>query len=328
MSLESRLTASLHRRILRVKLAVKASDLVTCSGVQTDMKAVDRALRFVPIIAALVLQGCASAPVPTEWTIPVGPASDNHTLDDCIRNSACSKKLSVGHRGTITWAPENTKAALDAALLMGADAVEMDVRSTRDGILILMHDATLDRTTNCRGQVAEKTWGEIKDCKVRPILPGIQSDKIPTFRDALAWLKGKTVIDVDVKNPILIGKVATEVRAANMQHQVMVLTETLEAAKILADNGIAVLALAKNANAVSAALALSPKPVAVEVDIQLLPLVQKQVHQAGSRVFVDALGGCDLVGAPCYQRLVRFGADLIQTDRLPELVPFLEKVNH
>lgn len=286
----------------------------------------DRRSCFVLIAAAVILQGCASIPG-SDWTIPVGPRSDNHTLDDCIRNSACTKTLSVGHRGTITWAPENTKAAFDAALRMGADAVEMDVRSTSDGVLILMHDATLDRTTNCRGPVAEKTWGEIKGCRVRPILPGIPSDKIPTFHDALEALKGKTVIDVDVKSPILIEKVVTAIRAANMQHQVMVLTETIEAAKFLANNGIAVLALAKNANAVSAALALAPKPVAVEVDIKLLPLVQNQVHQAGSRVFVDALGACDLVGVPCYKRLVGSGADLIQTDRLPDLVPFLAKVN-
>ena len=291
------------------------------------MKIIDRTLWLVLSVTVLILQGCASIPADSEWAIPVGPPSDNHTLDDCIRNPACSKKLSVGHRGTIIWAPENTKSAFDAALLMGADAVEMDVQSTRDGVLILMHDATLDRTTNCRGQVAQQTWAEIRNCAVRPILPGIQSDKIPTFRGALEWLKGKTVIDVDVKNPVLVEKVAMEIAAANMQHQVMLLTETLEAAKILADRGVAVLALAKSASAVTAALALSPKPVAVEVDIKLLPLVQKQVHDAGSRVFVDALGACDLAGGPCYRRQVRSGADLIQTDRLPELVPFLEKVN-
>jgi hypothetical protein len=102
--------------------------------------------------------------------VPVGPSSNNHTLYDCIRNPFCDDVLSVGHRGTIIWGPENTIAAFSAAIGMGADAVEMDVRHTKDGTLVLMHDATLDRTTNCSGQISQKTWDEIKNCKVLPII--------------------------------------------------------------------------------------------------------------------------------------------------------------
>lgn len=284
------------------------------------------------IVLAAALQGCASIPdVPngagSEWTVPAGPASDNHTLDDCIRNPACTDRLSVGHRGTVIFAPENTKAAFDAALVMGADAVEMDVRSTRDGVLILMHDATLDRTTDCRGQVAQRTWDEIKGCTVRSALPGIPSDKIPRFADALEFLKGRTVIDVDLKVQVLNEQVAAAIRAAQMQNQVMVLTGSRDAAEFYARNGIAVLALADSSGQVARFLAMSPKPVAIEVDARLLPLVQRRIHQAGVRVFVDALGPCDLAGSACYQRLVRWGADLIQSDRLPDLVRFLARVN-
>ncbi len=53
-----------------------------------------------------------------------------------------------------------------------------------------------------------------------------------------------------------------------------------------------------------------------------------KVHKAGSCLFVDALGACDFIGVPCYRRLVDSGADLIQTDRLPDLVPFLARVNN
>lgn len=262
-----------------------------------------------------------------DWAVAASPASNNQTLDDCIRNPACGRRLAVGHRGTIVWAPENTIAAFDAALQMGADAVEMDVRRTRDDVLILMHDATLDRTTDCSGQVAQKTWAELQQCAVQAVLPGIPTEKIPTFRDALVWLKGRTVIDVDVKDPTLLVDVASAIEAEGMQNQVMVLTKTIQAANALSDRGIAVLALANNANAVSAALALQKKPVAVEVDIKLLASVSNQIHKAGLRVFVDALEGCDLVGVTCYRRVVRSGADLIQTDRLPVLVPFLNSVN-
>jgi len=250
-------------------------------------------------------------------------SSENHTLDDCIRNPSCNDVLSVGHRGTIIWGPENTIDAFNAAIGMGADAVEMDVRNTKDGVLILMHDDTLDRTTNCSGSISQKTFDEIKDCKVFPIQPGIQSAEIPTFSKALNELNGKTVIDLHL-NTALIGQVAEEIKAAGMQDQVMVLTSSKALAELYAKNDFAVLALAETYSNVLEFLDMTTKPVAIEVDVELLPLVQKLVHSSGSRLFVDALGACDLIGENCYRKLVLSGADIIQTDNLPKLVPFLE----
>jgi glycerophosphoryl diester phosphodiesterase len=233
--------------------------------------------------------------------------------------------LSVGHRGTIAWGPENTIPAFMTAIAMGADAVEMDVQATKDGVLILMHDATLDRTTNCSGEVAQKTWAEIKGCWVIPLLPGIQSARIPTFREALNALRGRTVIEVDAKAPLSAAKVAWQISQAGMKKQVMVLTSSIATANFYADRGIAVLAQANSYSNVLAFLGMKHKPAAIEVDIKLLPQVQNAVHKGGSRVSVDALGACDLIGATCYWQLVRWGADLIQTDNLPALVPVLNK---
>jgi glycerophosphoryl diester phosphodiesterase len=243
-------------------------------------------------------------------------------LDDCIRNPACNDVLSVGHRGTIIWGAENTVSAFKAAIRMGADAVEMDVRNTRDGVLVVMHDSTLERTTNCSGSVSQRTWDEIKDCVVLPIQPGIPSDKIPTLSAALLALKGETVIDLDL-NTSLRSQVASQIIAAGMENQVMVLTGNKAEAVFYAAHGIAVLARADSLNMVLEFLAMPTKPVAIEVDTELLPIVQQRVHSSGSRVFVDALGVCDLTGVTCYRQLVRAGADLIQTDNLPKLVAFL-----
>lgn len=259
-------------------------------------------------------------------SIPVGPASYNHYLDDCIRNPLCTDVLSVGHRGTIIWGPENTIIAFNAAITMGADGVEMDVRNTKNGVLVLMHDDTLDRTTNCSGAVSQKTWAEIKDCQVIPITPGIQRGRIPTFTGALRALKGRTVIDLDL-NTSLLSRVASVIINEGMQNQVMVLTSSLNTAKFFGNNGIAVMARAVSYSGVLEFLKLSPKPVAIEVDVQLLPFVKNKVHSAHSRLFVDALGACDLIGASCYRQLVRSGVDIIQTDNLPKLVPFLQTVN-
>ncbi|RME02254.1 MAG: hypothetical protein D6812_06540 [Deltaproteobacteria bacterium] len=70
----------------------------------------------------------------------------------------------VAHRGFSSQAPENTMAAYEAALAVGAHHFELDVHETADGELVCIHDDTLDRTTDCTGEVAEKTYEEIATC--------------------------------------------------------------------------------------------------------------------------------------------------------------------
>jgi glycerophosphoryl diester phosphodiesterase len=66
------------------------------------------------------------------------------------------------HRGASGYAPENTFAAFDLARQVGADGVETDVRLTRDGALVLLHDATLDRTTDGSGPIGRRAWAEVE----------------------------------------------------------------------------------------------------------------------------------------------------------------------
>jgi glycerophosphoryl diester phosphodiesterase len=67
----------------------------------------------------------------------------------------CSQPLIIAHRGSSAYAPENTLAAFQLAAEQGADAIELDVDLTRDGHAIIMHDATIDRTTDGSGVVNE-----------------------------------------------------------------------------------------------------------------------------------------------------------------------------
>jgi glycerophosphoryl diester phosphodiesterase len=67
----------------------------------------------------------------------------------------------IGHRGAAAVAPENTWESFEAALDAGVDAIETDVRATRDGVLVLMHDESLDRTTDGAGHVQETPWSVV-----------------------------------------------------------------------------------------------------------------------------------------------------------------------
>lgn len=111
-----------------------------------------------------------------------------------------ARVIAVGHRGAMKFAPENTLAAFDKAIEMGARAIEMDVRMTADGHFIIMHDARVDRTTNGAGYVAKMTLAEIKALDAGSWFgEAFTGERAPTLIEALRHLKGRAAIDIDFK---------------------------------------------------------------------------------------------------------------------------------
>jgi len=110
------------------------------------------------------------------------------------------KIVAVGHRGSIKYAPENTLVAHEAAFAMGARGIEFDVRCTKDGHFVLMHDAKIDRTTNGRGLVKNMTLEDIKqlDAGIHKG-PQFKGEKVPSLREALRNVRGRFVVDIDFK---------------------------------------------------------------------------------------------------------------------------------
>lgn len=96
----------------------------------------------------------------------------------------------VSHRGAALLAPENTLAGIEAAVQTGADFVEIDLRRTKDGRAILMHDPTVDRTTNGMGWVREYTLGQIRSMDAGSHFdPAFAGERVPTFEEAAAMLE-------------------------------------------------------------------------------------------------------------------------------------------
>lgn len=115
--------------------------------------------------------------------------------------------LIVAHRGASVAAPENTMTAFRLAVEMGADAIELDVHMTRDGQLAVIHDDTLDRTTNLRGPVGDRTMDELRTADAGYGFAGRDGSfpyrgrglQIPTFPDVLAWLPAGMGLVVEIK---------------------------------------------------------------------------------------------------------------------------------
>lgn len=126
------------------------------------------------------------------------PAQEHVTqIREKLINRDLSSVIVVAHRGDWRNFPENSLEAIDNAIKMGVDIVELDVKKTKDGELILMHDRTLDRTTTGKGLVSENTLSDIRKlnlrngCNIRTI------HKVPTLEEALLHAKGKIMINLD-----------------------------------------------------------------------------------------------------------------------------------
>ncbi len=108
--------------------------------------------------------------------------------------------IAVGHRGTVHLAPENTLAAFRKAIELGLDLIEIDVRETRDGHLVIMHDATVDRTTDGKGRVSDLTLEEIKRLDAGSwFSPKFAGERVPTLDEALSVMEGRALPDIDFK---------------------------------------------------------------------------------------------------------------------------------
>ncbi|MBI4739089.1 hypothetical protein HY772_06025 [Candidatus Woesearchaeota archaeon] len=102
--------------------------------------------------------------------------------------------LVVGHRGCAGLEPENTIRGFKRAAKLGCDAIEMDIRLTKDGVPVIMHDTTLDRTTNGKGWLAEKTLAQLKNVRCADGKP------VPTLQDVIDAVGDKTFLVLELKD--------------------------------------------------------------------------------------------------------------------------------
>lgn len=108
--------------------------------------------------------------------------------------------LIVGHRGAAARAPENTAASLTAGLAAGADQIEVDVGTTRDGRVVLLHDTTLDRTTSGRGRLRAKTWAHVRALDAGSwFSPRFAREAPIDLDDALAIVRARVPLIVEIK---------------------------------------------------------------------------------------------------------------------------------
>ncbi|MGA7870208.1 MAG: glycerophosphodiester phosphodiesterase family protein [Candidatus Binatus sp.] len=109
--------------------------------------------------------------------------------------------LNIAHRGASGTFPENTLSAFGAAINAGADMCELDVQLSRDGAVVVIHDETVERTTDGKGEVAELTLEELKrlDAGAKFKRGAVKGERIPTLDEVFAVISGKCGLNIELK---------------------------------------------------------------------------------------------------------------------------------
>lgn len=227
------------------------------------------------------------------------------------------------HRGDHTVAPENSLDAYERAAKEGADYGEADLRMTKDGVIVLMHDATVDRTTDGHGQVDQMTFEEIRALHFknapRP------DEKVPTFEELLDRVKGKMSIYMDIK-AVHAKDVLPLLKKHHMEKDVIAYLygpihrrEWINDAPeipIISDNAM------KSTDQIETDLKPAPFAITDGSFRQYTPEFVKKFHELGVAVVPDIQGADE--SPTKWQPLIDMGADGLQTDHPGDLIAFLK----
>lgn len=239
--------------------------------------------------------------------------------------AAVFQPVVVAHRGEHSHAPENSLQAIELAIRGGADYVELDVRRTRDGEHVLMHDATVDRTTTGHGPVADLDWSDIGKLRLKYGGQPDQAEMVPRLSDALPRLRGRAGLYLDFKDGAR-EVVARLLREAAMTERTVVYDRLgNEAAwrKVAPELPLMVSPALEDLTDQGLTRLKQRYPVEI-LDGPASAYTAAAVRAAqahGFQVWLDIQGPWE--GPAFWRRILALGADGLQSDKPSELVAFL-----
>ncbi len=267
-----------------------------------------------------------------------------------IHNPASKYVVVACHRGDWRNYPENSIPAIESIIRMGADIMELDLKLTKDSVLVLSHDATLNRCTTGKGLVSDYTLDEIKQMRLKRA-HGVATDslRMPTLREALECCKDRICVNVDqgyeyydmvlaiteelgVTDQILIKghKPVAEVAAKMAEHEHNMMYMPI--IDIQKEYGQAIFNEYMETGTVPLAYEVCWKKTTPEVEDCF-----KKIIASGSKLWINTIWGslCGYLDddkaldcgnpAEVYDKVIAYGASMIQTDRPEQLISYLRK---
>lgn len=238
--------------------------------------------------------------------------------------------LISGHRGGPGKnAPENSIEAMANTLSFTPATFEIDPRLTKDSVVVLLHDETLDRTTTGSGKLNSYTWEEVKKLKLKDVNGNETPYRIPTLEEAIVWAKGKTVLILDKKD-VPLATTAKLIKKHHAEAWVMITVHNAKEAKFYYDDNKDVMFEAF----VKTKKALEEYEKAGIPWAQIMAYVGPQdkpenkeifdlLHQRGVMCMISTAPIYDKLPtaeerAKAYAQIIKNGADVIEADRAIE----------
>lgn len=247
-------------------------------------------------------------------------------LHEFFRYTGNDIPLISGHRGgLVAGFPENCISSFENTMKHTPAFFEIDPRLTRDSVIILMHDATLDRTTNGTGKVSDYTWEELKKLRLKDKYGNLTAFRIPTLAEVIEWSKGKTIINLDKKD-VPLEMTADLLEAHDATANVMCTVHSPEQALYY---------YKRNPNRMFSAFIRTPeelqayeaagipwKNIMAYIGPNNSPEAQKMVellHAKGVKCMISAAPTYDKLEAPAaraaaYRQIIENGTDVIESD--------------
>lgn len=282
-------------------------------------------LRKTTLLASFLAVSAAVQTVSGQSYLNVLKIKNGKQLRQYFRYEKNAPPVISGHRGGIVPGfPENCIATFENTLKHTPAFFEIDPRLTKDSVVVLMHDATLDRTTTGKGKLSDYTWEELQQFRLKDPLGNVTDYKIPLLKDAILWSRGKTVLNLDHKN-VPLEKTAQLLKECGNEAIMLTVHSPEQALFYLKDNPgrmFSAFMLTRKAydeyekagvpwNSMIAYVGPRPTPENLEI-IKLL-------HAKGVMCMISAASSYDKLGdseerKKAYRNIIHHGADILESD--------------
>lgn len=233
--------------------------------------------------------------------------------------------LVSAHRGGPTENyPENAIATFANVAKNMPAIIECDIRLSKDSVMVLMHDETLDRTTNAKGKVNTYTLKELKRLRLKDNSGDLTPYDIPTLEEALAWGKGKVIFTLDVKNDVPYAMISQAIQKHNAQAYCIIITYSANQAQAVyrTDPNLMISATIRNQKDMDL---LTQKEIPDNLLVAFIGTRQAdkvlidRLHDHGIKTILGTIGNLDKQadsrGYQVYADYIENGADILSTDR-------------
>jgi glycerophosphoryl diester phosphodiesterase len=247
-----------------------------------------------------------------------------------LLNSASNTVLVASHRATHNNFPENSIPAIKESIRLGVDILEIDVKVTTDGVPVLMHDGTINRTTTGKGKLEEMSFEQLNQFFL--VDKGVITNyKIPTLEETLLLAKGHILVDLDLKTDKL-GPILEVIKKTKTEDIVLFFDDDYNSLRFFdkKNKDFMMMPRAHSLAEADSAIALF-QPEVVHIDFSFYtPEVISTIKKHKARVWINALGPADIAirsgkEEEALSELLKHGANIIQTDEPERLLKLLKE---